>query len=61
MTGVQTCALPICIESVTEELYAITTERRIRHPATVAVSEAATKRVFGSPVSALRGTQKKRA
>jgi LysR family transcriptional activator of nhaA len=49
------------IESVTEELYAITTERRIRHPATVAVSEAATKRVFGSPVSALRGTQKKRA
>jgi LysR family transcriptional activator of nhaA len=29
------------IESVTEELYAITTERRIRHPATIAVSQAA--------------------
>jgi LysR family transcriptional regulator, transcriptional activator of nhaA len=29
------------IDAVTEELYAITTERRIRHPATIAVSQAA--------------------
>lgn len=35
------------IESVVEELYAITTERRIRHPAVIAVSEAAAKAVFG--------------
>jgi LysR family transcriptional activator of nhaA len=35
------------IESVIEELYAITTERRIRHPAVIAVSEAAAQTVFG--------------
>ena len=35
------------IESVIEELYAITTERRIRHPATIAVSQAAAREVFG--------------
>lgn len=34
------------IESVTEELYAITTERRIRHPAMMVISEAAEKVVF---------------
>ena len=34
------------IESVTEELYAITTERRIRHPAMMVISETAEKVVF---------------
>jgi LysR family transcriptional regulator, transcriptional activator of nhaA len=36
------------IDSVIEELYAITTERRIRHPATIAVCQAATLEVFGN-------------
>ena len=36
-----------CMESVTEELYAITTERRIRQPAVIVVSEAASQHVFG--------------
>ena len=35
------------IDTVIEQLYAITTERRIRHPAIVAVSEAAMREVFG--------------
>jgi LysR family transcriptional regulator, transcriptional activator of nhaA len=35
------------IDSVSEELYAITTERRIRHPATIAISQAAAQEVFG--------------
>lgn len=35
------------MEGVTEELYAITTERRIRHPAVVAVSQTAAQEVFG--------------
>ena len=39
------------IDSVTEELYAITTERRIRHPATTAVCQAAALEVFGSAKS----------
>ena len=34
------------IDTVVEELYAITTERRIQHPAVVAVSEAAAREVF---------------
>lgn len=36
------------IDSVVEQLYAITTERRMRHPATVAVSQAAAQAVFGA-------------
>jgi LysR family transcriptional activator of nhaA len=36
------------IDGVVEQLYAITTERRLRHPATLAVSEAAQRDVFGS-------------
>lgn len=36
------------IEAVKEEIYAITTERRIRHPATIAVSQAAAREVFAS-------------
>jgi len=36
------------IDSVVEQLYAITTERRMRHPATVAVSQAAAQEVFGA-------------
>jgi LysR family transcriptional activator of nhaA len=34
------------IEAVVEQLYAITTERRLRHPAMLAVSEAAHRDVF---------------
>lgn len=36
------------IDGVTEALYAITTERRIRHPATIAISQAAAREVFGT-------------
>mgnify|MGYP000052327560 FL=1 len=36
-----------CIDSVVEQLYAITNERRLTHPAIVAVSEAARRDVFG--------------
>jgi LysR family transcriptional regulator, transcriptional activator of nhaA len=36
------------IESVIEQLYAITTERRMQHPAAIAVSQAATREVFGA-------------
>lgn len=39
------------INSVMEELYAITTERRIRHPATIAVCQAATLEVFAGTTS----------
>lgn len=35
------------IDSVVEHLYAITTERRLSHPAIIAVSEAARREVFG--------------
>lgn len=35
------------IESIKEQLYAITTERRMHHPAAVMVHEAATRDVFG--------------
>ncbi len=35
------------IDAVIEQLYAITTERRLTHPAIVAVSEAAKRQVFG--------------
>lgn len=35
------------IEDVHEELYAITTERRLSHPAIVAISQAAQHQVFG--------------
>jgi LysR family transcriptional activator of nhaA len=34
------------IDAVSEQLYAITTERRLQHPATVAISEAAQRDVF---------------
>lgn len=37
------------IDAVIEQLYAITTERRLTHPAIVAVSEAAKRQVFGKP------------
>jgi LysR family transcriptional regulator, transcriptional activator of nhaA len=36
------------IDGVVEQLYAITTERRLRHPAMLAVSEAAQRDVFGT-------------
>lgn len=36
------------IESVVERLYAISTERRIQHPAAVAVSQAASREVFST-------------
>ena len=35
------------IEAVTEQLYAITTERRLTHPAIVAISKAAREDIFG--------------
>jgi LysR family transcriptional activator of nhaA len=35
------------IAAVVEELYAISTERRLRHPATIAIREAAQRDVFG--------------
>lgn len=38
------------IDDVKEELYAITTERRIRHPATIAMSQAAAQEVFGKAI-----------
>jgi len=34
------------IDSVVEQLYAITTERRITHPATVAISKTAREDIF---------------
>jgi len=37
------------IESVTEQLYAITTERRLLHPAIVAVVQATQRQFFGKP------------
>ena len=36
------------IDSVVEHLYAITTERRMLHPATVAISQAAAREVYGA-------------
>ena len=36
------------IESVIEQLYAITTERRMQHPAAVAVSQAASREMLGA-------------
>jgi LysR family transcriptional activator of nhaA len=43
------------IEPVVEQLYAITTERRMTHPAIVALSQAAARDVFG-----VEATQRKR-
>ena len=40
------------IDGVAEKFYAITTERRMRDPATRAVFEAAQRRVFGAPAPA---------
>lgn len=39
------------IDTVIEQLYAITTERRLTHPAIVAVSEAARRDVFRKPAA----------
>jgi LysR family transcriptional regulator, transcriptional activator of nhaA len=36
------------IESVIDQLYAITTERRMQHPAAIAISQAASRDVFGA-------------
>jgi len=44
--GVQTIG---AIETVREQLYAITTQRRITHPAVVAVTQVAREEVFGRP------------
>ena len=40
------------IDSVTEQIYAITTERRLRHPAIVAVVQATQREFFGKPAHA---------
>jgi LysR family transcriptional activator of nhaA len=47
------------IESVTERLYAITTERRLQHPAIVAVVDATQRGLFAKPqrVDADRGSR----
>jgi LysR family transcriptional activator of nhaA len=37
-----------CIDSVFEQLYAITTERRLTHPAILAIRQAARRDIFGS-------------
>jgi LysR family transcriptional regulator, transcriptional activator of nhaA len=37
------------IDAVTEQLYAISTERKLTHPAIVAISQAAQREVFGKP------------
>jgi LysR family transcriptional activator of nhaA len=42
------------IEAVAEQLYAITTERRLQHPATVAISEAAQRDVFAATPAGTR-------
>ena len=44
--GVQTLGL---IDSVREQLYAITTQRRLTHPAVIAVRQVARDEVFGKP------------
>jgi LysR family transcriptional activator of nhaA len=46
------------ISSVVEQLYAITTERRMQHPAAIAVSQAASKDVFS--VRSARGARARR-
>mgnify|MGYP000381764378 CR=1 FL=1 len=38
------------IETVREQLYAITTQRRLTHPVVVAVSQAAREELFGTPI-----------
>jgi LysR family transcriptional activator of nhaA len=40
------------IEAVTEQLYAITTERRLLHPAIFAVVQATQREFFGKPARA---------
>jgi LysR family transcriptional activator of nhaA len=49
------------IATVIEQLYAITTERRIRHPATIAVSEAAAREVFGERARPAQRTRSRSA
>ena len=39
------------IDSISEQLFAITTERRLTHPAIVAISQVARDEVFGSAIS----------
>jgi LysR family transcriptional regulator, transcriptional activator of nhaA len=36
------------IDAITERYYAISVERRLKHPAVVAISEAARERLFAS-------------
>jgi len=49
------------IDSVREQLYAITTQRRLTHPAIVAVSQAARDEVFGKSAELRAARGKKRA
>jgi LysR family transcriptional activator of nhaA len=42
------------IESISEQLFAITTERRLSHPAIVAISQAARDEVFTTPAAVSR-------
>ena len=46
------------IEAVTEQLYAITTERRLLHPAIVAVVQATQRELFGKPALGRAGDRR---
>jgi LysR family transcriptional activator of nhaA len=50
------------IDSITEQLFAITAERRLTHPAIVAISKAARNEVFGGPLRdhSVRGAEQPR-
>jgi LysR family transcriptional activator of nhaA len=47
------------IDAIVEQLFAITTERRMRHPVTLAVSQAAQSQVFGARAAAPARRRKK--
>jgi len=48
------------IEAVTEQLYAITTERKLRHPATIAMRQAAQQDLFSGTGAASTSTPSKK-
>lgn len=49
------------IEAVVEQLYSITTERRIQHPAALAISQGAAREVFAAPQVAALPAARRRA
>ena len=50
---------PADIDAIVEQLFAITTERRMRHPVTLAVSQAAQREVFGARPAAAAQRRRK--